>query len=100
MSRAIHREILSGTASSGAFSVNTQESIRGILREVIASPATSSTVYTITITNPSSRTIYKRTSQTGDLAEELAIPIRGVNTISITGSTADELFNLELVVEQ
>ena len=100
MATPIHREILSGTASSGSLSVNTQSTIQGILRQVIVHPATGSTIYTITITNPDDRIIYKRVSETGDIAEEVAIPVKKVHTVAITSATADEAFNIELVIEQ
>ena len=96
----IHRETMTLTTSSGSASGNTVPSIQGILRQVIASPATSSTTYNITITNADSRIIYKRTSETGDLAENVQIPIKRINTVALSSATADELFNIELVIEQ
>lgn len=97
---SIHREILSGTASGGALSINSRDTIRGMLRQVVVNPATASTTYTITITNRDSRIIYQRTSVTGNLAEELAIPMYRTHTVAISAATADEAFNIELVITQ
>ena len=96
----IHTENISGTASSGAISVNTVASLQGITREIIISPATPTTIYDVDITNDTSLTVFKSTSVTGDLIEETALPMQGVYTVAITSSTADELFTMALVLEE
>ena len=96
----IHSENMTGTTSSGAISVNTVAALMGIAREIIISPATSTTIYSLTITNDNSLDIFKSTSITGDFIEEVALPIRGVNTVAISSATNDELFTMALVLEQ
>ena len=96
----IHSENISGTASSGSVSVNTVAALQGIAREIIISPATSTTQYNIIITNDSSLTIFKSISVIGDLIEETALPLRGVYTLAISSSTADELFTMALILEE
>jgi len=100
MSHNIHKEILSVTASSGSASINTNRFLNGLLREVISSPATSDTVYDITITSPEERIIYETLSQSGDLADEVVIPVRGIQTVSIANATVDEVFSINLVVDE
>ena len=91
---------MSGTASSGAISTNTVAALQGIAREIIISPATSTTVYNLTITNDKSLTVFKSSSITGDFIEEVALPFRGVYTVAVTNSTKDELFNMAIVLEE
>ena len=91
---------MSGTASSGAISKNTVAALQGIAREIIISPATSTTVYNLTITNDKSLTVFKSSSITGDFIEEVALPFRGVYTVAITSSTKDELFTMAIVLEE
>ena len=59
----LHKEEISETASGGAISVTTSESIDGMCRNVLVSPATSSTTWDITITDSDSFVIYKRTKK-------------------------------------
>ena len=96
----IHSENISGTASSGSISVNTVAPMEGIVREILISPATSTTQYDVNITNDNSLTVFKSTSVIGDFAEEVALPMRGVYTVAITSSTVDELFTMALVLEE
>ena len=96
----IHPETLSGTASSGTFNVSTVAHLKGILRQVLASPATSTTQYDIKIVNNASLTIYERTSETGGLAEEVPLTRFVSYTVTISNSTVDELFTIHLVVEE
>ncbi len=93
---------MTGTASSGAISMNTKAALQGIAREIIISPATSSTDYAFTITNDNSLVIFGSASDTitGDFIEEVALPLRGVNTVAIVDATVDELFKIALVLEE
>lgn len=91
---------MSGTASSGAISKNTVAALQGIAREIIISPATSTTTYNLEITNDNSLTVFKSSSITGDFIEEVALPFRGVYTVAVSNSTRDELFNMAIVLEE
>jgi len=91
---------MSGTASSGAISTNTKVAMQGIAREIIISPATSTTTYNLEITNDNSLTVFKSSSITGDFIEEVALPFRGVYTVAITSATVDELFTMAIVLEE
>lgn len=88
------------TSESGALSKNTVASLQGIAREILISPATSTTVYNLTITNDKSFDIFKSESIKGDFIEEVELPIRGINTVAITQATRSEEFNIAIVLEQ
>jgi hypothetical protein len=96
----IHAENITGTTSSGSLQVNTVAALQGIAREIIISPATSSTTYNLTITNDNSLDIFISTSITGDFIEEVALPLRGVYTVAISSATADEEFNMAIILEE
>ena len=96
----IHSENISGTASSGSISVNTEAALQGLAREIIVSPATSTTQYNLGITNDKSLTVFKSISITGDFLEEVALPFRGIYTVAITSATADELFTIAIIVQE
>jgi len=91
---------MTGTTSSGALSTNTVAALTGIAREIIISPATSSTTYNLTITNDNSLDMFISESITGDFIEEVALPMRGVYTVTVDQATKDEEFNMAIVLEQ
>ena len=95
----IHPEKLSLTTSSGSASGNTQKII-GIVRQILISPATANTSYTMTITNPSGIEVYERTAETGEASELTAIPVTGIYTVALSDATNDELFEIELLIEE
>ena len=94
----IHPEKLTLTTSSGSATGNTKRLV-GILRQVVVSPATSSTVFDVTITNPQSSTVYERLSEAGELSEEVQLPLHGIHTVSLSNATADEEFSIQLILE-
>jgi len=96
----VHSEYITGTTSSGALSVNTQQSLMGIVREIIIIPATGTTDYNLEITNDNSLIVFSSSSITGDFIEEVALPFRGIYTIAISSATRDELFEINLMIEE
>jgi len=96
----IHKEILSGTPSLGDLAVNTEVTFMGVLRQIIVSPATSTTTYNLTITDDNSLDMFCESSITGSYAPEVALPVRGIYTITIDSATNDELFTIVLGVEE
>ncbi len=96
----IHPENMSGSTLSGALSINTVAALQGIAREIIISPATSTTQYNLVITNDNSLTVFKSISITGDFIEEVALPFRGIYTVAISSATADEVFTMAIIVEE
>jgi len=96
----IHIERLTLTTSSGSASGNTTSKLRGICYEILVKPATASTQYDISIVNNNGLTIYARTSEVGDMGENMELPMQGANTVSLSNATADELFIIELVMRE
>ena len=92
-----HKERLTGTASSGSFTVNTQH-LNGLLRQVIVSPTTVTTAYDIKITDPNSLDFFQCTSQVGNVGKGISLPIHGINTVAIDNASADEAFTIELAL--
>jgi hypothetical protein len=95
----IHAETLTGSTASGTLSVNTT-TLNVLMRNVLVKPATSTTTYDVKITNGSSIVVYERTSETGTLSEETALPLRGIYTVTISNATADEAFTIQLVSQE
>jgi len=95
----IHPEQLKLTTATGAASGNTQK-LMGVVLGIHVKPATETTAYTITITNPSGIVVVERTGETGTLSEISSLPVNGIYTIAITGATRDELFLVELGVHE
>jgi hypothetical protein len=91
---------MTGTTSSGALSTNTVAALQGIAREIIISPATSTTTYNLTITNDNSLDVFTSDSIEGDFIEEVALPFRGVYTVAIDSATKDESFSMALILEE
>lgn len=98
--KVIHKEPLTLTAVSGSASGTTNRFLVGLMREVLVSPATSTTQYDIKITSPQGLIIYQATNQVGDLADETAIPVKGAHTVAIDNAAVDEVFTISLIVDQ
>ena len=97
----IHKDTLSGTTSGGTLSVNTSNlKVGGLLSIVCAKPTTSTTIYDIKIVDNGGFTIYERTSETGELAEEVLLPVRDVHTVTISNASRDEAFSLRLYIRE
>jgi len=96
----IHSEYLTGSTLSGSLSVNTEVALMGIVREIIITPATETTQYNLTITNDRSLIVFYSSSVTGNFAEEVALPFRGIYTIAIDSATKDEVFTIGIIAEE
>ncbi len=84
------------TASSGSAS-DTFNSL-GICHQIIVKPATSTTQYDISLTDPGSLVVFKRTSEVGTLNELITLPMVGAYTISIDNATVDEAHKVYIAV--
>jgi hypothetical protein len=82
------------TVVGGSYSFNTPE-IRGEVRVIQIKPTTSTTRFTVTITNSNGIVVYKE-SNTGNLLDERIRNWYGIYTISISASTVNESYTLEL----
>jgi len=95
----IHYERLDLTTSSGEASGNTQK-LMGVVLGIYVKPATSTTQYTITITDEAGMIVYVRTEEIGDIADDEMIAVKEIYTISITGATKDEAFLVRLGIRE
>lgn len=70
----------------------------GICHQILVAPATSSTGYTVTLTDPGSVVVFKRTSEVGTLNDEVVLPLAGNYTIDLSSASADEDFTILISV--
>ena len=90
---------ISGTPSSGIYSVNTSRIINGIIKQIILKAATSTTTFYFDITDDHNNVIYNtETAATGTLRQEMEIPIKEINTLRIYTASADEAFTGKLSI--
>ena len=79
------------TPSSGSGSVSLVIA-HAVLGEIVITSANSSTTFDVTITNAKGVVVYDDQSNIGTLRETVTIPMRGVATLAIYNSSADEAF--------
>ena len=91
---------ITDTAVSGTISYTTIKLVCSIIREILVKPTTTSTTCDIKIVNSDSLIIFETTAITGELAEVVELPVRGIYTVVISNSSVDELFNIQLVIEE
>jgi len=84
------------TASSG--SASDTFTTQGICLQILVKPATSSTTYDFSLTDPGSVVVYKRTSETGTLNDLITLPLAGIYTAAIANATVDEAHTVLMVV--
>src|SRR3990167_10462740 len=92
---------ISQTASSGVWSFNTPKLHSPLLKQIIVKAATVTTTFTLTITDDKDNIVYiNDTPATGTLRVEVEIPVRGIHTVAVSNSSADEAFTGKLSVEE
>jgi hypothetical protein len=89
----------SGTTSSGAYS-SSLPYIEGILRQVRCKFTTASTTFILTINDSDGIPIYNSEPATGELVEQVALAVRGIYTVVISGASKDEEFQGRLEVQE
>jgi len=95
----LHSEVLTGTASSGTFNVNTR-GLNALMRNLVVKPTTETTTYDIKLDDRQSAKVFERIAQTGTYSVETAFPLKGIYTMTITNASADEAFTIELVTQE
>ena len=96
----IHPIEVSQTASSGAWSFNTLNVKGAELRHICIEAASAGTTFDFSITDEKSNIVYNNTGLTGVLRESVTIPLRGVYTLAVANSSADEAFTGRLTAEE
>ena len=87
--------------SSGAWSGNSPL-LTGYMVGLRVKPATSSTKYDISITDKDGYVLFQRKTVEGTMQVYIAngpIPIRSIVTVALANATADEAFNLDLIMD-
>lgn len=86
-------------AAAGTWSGNTPR-IEGSLVGIRCRPATSTTIYDLKVVEYDSFVVYERKGIKGAIVEDMNIPtaVRGILTVTISNSTANEAFTLKLMV--
>lgn len=93
----LHKEIIESESVAGTLSENTVD-IKGIIKQIVVSPATDTTSYEISIADADGLTVFETDTETGNYCELTDLPISGVYTITISSATRDEAFSIRLIV--
>ena len=94
----IHRELITKTAVTGGFSVNTIR-LEGICKQIVVEPDTSTTSYILTITDDHGLVVFETETETGNFPELTELPMYGIYTVTISSATADEEFKIQLILK-
>lgn len=96
----IHKERLTGSTASGSLTKTTSKFSGVQCSQVYVNPATSTTVYTVTITDHDGDVVFKEDAVQGKLDRQVHLYLREAYTIAITGATADEAFVMFLGLKE
>jgi len=98
----LHYEIpISETASSGTWASNTVKLNSCLLRLIVIKAATSTTTFSFKITDPKGNIVYETdTKATGTLREQVELPLRDVNTLTVSSASVNEAFTGKLICEE
>ena len=89
-------EIFSGTTSSGTYSQNTGKLVSCICKLILITATSDYTTFDFQITDSGDRIIYKKEGITGVLRDNPDLPMRDINTMTISTSSNDEAFSGKL----
>ena len=79
----------SATISTGSWSDNTHNLYGGVLLHVLVQAAADSTTFDFSITDKNGIVVKDWLRQTGELNEELYIPLKFINTLAIDNASTD-----------
>jgi hypothetical protein len=88
------------TIAAGSGSVNTNNIIGGLCREILISPATSTTTYKVNIVDEDNLTIKSYDFKKGLYIDTTEFIAYGIYTINITSSSANEVFTIRMMVTE
>jgi len=80
------RRTLTPATGSASDTFGTQ----GLCYQILVNPTTSTTQYDVSLTDPGSVVVFKRTSEVGTLNELISLPMSGAYTVAIDNATVDE----------
>ena len=94
----VHRITL--TASGGDASANTNR-IAGIMKLLQVVPAAETTTYSVKLTDPDGEIVYNSTGKRGTFRDTSELPVNGVYTLAITGSSvATSAFTVKIIIDE
>lgn len=85
------------TTSSGEASFNFSYPMGVIIKQIVVTPATPTTIFNATILDGDGEAIYVREGESDSLNELLDLPVKGNYTLEITSATADEEFVFKIM---
>ena len=95
---------ISKTATSGAWSFNTSKFDNALLKQIIIKSATSSTTFDISLTDDHNNkpfdTATSGETATGTLNRNMDMPLKGIYTVALANSSADEAFTGRLLISE
>ena len=92
---------ISQTAVSGTWSFNTAKLVSCFLRQILVKAASADTTFRLQLTDEKNNVVYYNdTLATGTLREEKEVPLKGIYTVEVLNSSADEAFTGFLMVEE
>lgn len=93
---------ISQTTSSGTWSFNTLKISAGLCKEIYVKSATAATTFDFKMVDDKSNIIYDTAelekTATGKLYDFRGIPMRGIYTLTVHNSSADEAFTGRLLI--
>lgn len=92
-------EISAQTAVSGTWSFNTPKLVSALLKQILVKAATATTSFDFQLIDDRSNVVYSTdTPATGTLRQELDLPMKGIYTVKVLNSSADEAFTGRLML--
>lgn len=88
------------TAGTGAWSFNSEKISGAYLSYILVAASTATTTFNFTITDEKSNIVYSEEGITDTLREQVYLPVRGVYTMAVDTSSADEAFTGRLMLEE
>lgn len=99
MQMLIYNIDISQTAAAGTWSFNTKKFNSAFLKQIIMEPATTTTTYNIEITDTNGLVVFTTdTPATGKFRQEMEVPLKGIHTVTVNTSSANELFKGKLMI--
>lgn len=96
----IHKERLTGSTASGTLVKSTVKFSGVRCNQIYVNPATSTTTYTISITDADGDEVFREEDVRGKLDKQVDLYLRGVYTFTITNASADEAFVMFPIVKE
>lgn len=92
---------ISQTAYGGTWSFNTAKLVSSILKQIVIKAASSDTTFRLQLTDEKNNIVYYNdTLATGTLRHELELPLKGIYTVEVLNSSANEAFTGRFMMEE